>query len=202
MLNENQKSCGRNMVLAGRFQRFVRSSAAILLVVSSPVAAHPIEYHMQPLQAETVERMIVSLDELISELDRLGAVGTIRDAQAPDRRIPIWRIQAAVAAPTGGSIAESPAIRRAAVKAGYEDGPFVVEEWQLDANRVLDVYEALKNGTSAGDPAHDHQADYQMVSGYLEKLDASARRLKGRREELTDQPVGIHTSRPLAWSLP
>jgi hypothetical protein len=150
------------------------------VLLSTVVEANPLEYHIGPLQAETVERVIVSLDALINELERTGAIDSLRQDPNPDRRIPLWRIQAVIAEPTGGSLVDSPVIRRAALQAGYADGPFVVEEWQLDADRVLDVYEAGKRGTNAGDPLYNHEVDYEMVSGYLDELDALARRLQGQ----------------------
>lgn len=157
-----------------------RCAASSLLVLWASVVAHPIEYHMEPLSAETVERVVKSLDMLLADLERTGAIAALRADPDPERRIPIWRMQAVIAAATGGSTVGSPAIRDAVLQAGYQDGPFVVEEWQLDADRVLDVYDALKNGTSVGDPSNDHKADYKMVSRYLEELDVRARTVLGQ----------------------
>jgi len=142
------------------------------------VQAHPIQYHMQPLDAETVERVIASLDRLISELERAGAMDSLRGYQDEEGPIPFWMIQGALADSESSSLVESPGIKRALMLSGYADSPFLVEEWQLEVDRVLDVYASLKSGRPIGEPAHDHINDRQMVASYIGQLDALAGRVQ------------------------
>lgn len=106
--------------------------------------AHPLEFHLGPLDASTVERVVSSLELLIGELRSAGAQDT---ANLPDGALGLaailWSIEKAVAAMDETWPSKSPALLRSLQSAGYEDSPYVVAEWKIEAERVLEAYEVL-----------------------------------------------------------
>jgi hypothetical protein len=106
--------------------------------------AHPIEFHMGRLDASAVERVLTSLDLLMGELKSAGRPDA---ANLPDGALGItailWSIEDAVAAMDETWPTKSPALLRALQSAGYEDSPYVVAEWKIEAERVLEAYEVL-----------------------------------------------------------
>jgi hypothetical protein len=103
------------------------------------------EFHMAPLDAATVERVLASLDSLASELLEAGLVD---GARLPDDALGItallWSIEAAVVTMDNAWPTESPALLGALAAAGYEDSPYMVAEWKVEAERVLEAYEVLR----------------------------------------------------------
>lgn len=99
---------------------------------------------MEPLDAATVERVLASFDSLASEL---RGAGLLDAASLPDDALGItailWSIQSAVATMDGTWPTESPTLLRALTAAGYENSPYVVAEWKIEAERVLEAYEVL-----------------------------------------------------------
>jgi hypothetical protein len=120
-----------------------------LVAVFSTVAvhAHPIEYHMQPLDAGTIERVIKSLDQMIIELRRADSLDSV---QVPDDAMGItvllWSVQDALMEVDETTTTDSPTLKRALSSAGYKDSPYAVDEWQAEAEQVLETYEVLKKG--------------------------------------------------------
>ncbi len=106
--------------------------------------AHPLEYHMEPLDANAVERVVTSLELLLGELKRAGEQDT---ANLPEGALGItailWSVEIAVAAMDETWPTKSPALLRSLQSAGYEDSPYVVAEWKIKAERVLEAYEVL-----------------------------------------------------------
>lgn len=99
---------------------------------------------MAPLDAATVERVLASFDSLASEL---RGAGSLDAAKLPDDALGItallWSLEAAVATMDGAWPTESPALLQALAAAGYEDSPYMVAEWKIEAERVLEAYEIL-----------------------------------------------------------
>lgn len=113
----------------------------------SAVQAHPIEFHSQPLDAETIERVIKSLDGLVSEVEANGSVDSI---DLPSGYLSVtammWSLQRAVMAIDESDNIDSPILRQAALSAGYEASPYAVEEWQAEAQQVLETYQVIHQG--------------------------------------------------------
>jgi hypothetical protein len=117
--------------------------------LSPNLQAHPLEYHMQPLDADTMERVIHSFDQMAVELRKAGYLHAVRlTDEAVGISALFWSIQDAMAAADETAIADSPTLNRALLSAGYQDSPYLVEEWQTEAQQVLETYEVLKRGLS------------------------------------------------------
>ncbi|MGK2926302.1 MAG: hypothetical protein ACSLE2_11845 [Lysobacterales bacterium] len=105
---------------------------------------------MAPLDAATVERVLTSFDSLASEL---RGAGSMEAAKLPDDALGItallWTIEAAVATMDNAWPTESPALLSALTAAGYEDSPYMVAEWKIEAERVLEAYEVLSSNITA-----------------------------------------------------
>ena len=141
----------RTLLLVGKIL------CACLLVVGTviplPTAhAHPVEFHMGPLDASAVERVLVSLNLLLDELKSGNSLDT---ANLPDGALGItailWSIEGAVAAMDKSWSTKSPSMLRALQSAGYEDSPYIVAEWKIEAERVLEAYEALSENYQEDD---------------------------------------------------
>ena len=100
---------------------------------------------MIPLDAQTVERVLTSFDRLIDKLENADAVDS---ARLPDDAFGItvilWSIEDDVAAIDKTRAVESPTLLQALQAAGYEDSPYIVAEWKIEAERVLEAYEVLR----------------------------------------------------------
>lgn len=120
----------------------------LLCVLSmASVYSHPIEYHMQPLDAETVERVIQSLDQMVADLKRSGTLGTVRlPDSAMGISVMLWSVQDALMKLDETTTIDSPTLKRALFAVGYQDSLYVVEEWQIEAEQVLETYEVLNKG--------------------------------------------------------
>lgn len=127
-----------------------KTQSLILAVVAAlfpraMIHAHPMEYHMIPLDAQTVERVLTSFDRLIDKLENADAVDS---ARLPDDAFGItailWSFEDAVAAIDKTRAVESPTLLQALQAAGYEDAPYIVAEWKIEAERVLEAYEVLR----------------------------------------------------------
>lgn len=121
--------------------------AGLALTCLSRVHAHPLEYHLEPLEAAAVERVLTTLEQLTAELD---AAGRLDAARLPGNALGItavlWSLQDAVASLDETSPAGSPTLLQALTAAGYEASPYVVAEWKFEAERVLQAYEVLSGG--------------------------------------------------------
>jgi len=102
---------------------------------------------MQPLDAKTVERVIQSLDQMVDDLKRSGTLDTVR---LPDGAMGIsvmlWSVQDALMKLDETTTIDSPTLKQALFSAGYPDSLYVVEEWQIEAEQVLETYEVLNKG--------------------------------------------------------
>ena len=115
----------------------------------SSVQAHPMHYHMQPLDEATVERVVNSLNQMIGDIRRNGSLdsaGLPNDAMGIT--VLLWSVQDAMMAMDDSGTLDSPGMRRALISAGYKDSRYVVEEWQADAEQVLETYEVVGRGLS------------------------------------------------------
>jgi hypothetical protein len=108
------------------------------------VLAHPLEFHMEPLDASAVERVLTSLELLMGELKNAGGAEA---ADLPDGALGItailWSIEDAVAAMDETWASKSPTLLRSLRAAGYQESPYVVAVWKIEAERVLEAYEVL-----------------------------------------------------------
>jgi hypothetical protein len=117
-----------------------------IAVLLAPVgaAAHPLEYHLEPLDARTVERVLTSFELLTADLE---AADRLASARLPDDAMGVtallWSLEDAVAAMDETSPIDSPALLAALTAAGYENSPYIVAEWKMEAERVLESYEVL-----------------------------------------------------------
>jgi hypothetical protein len=126
--------------------------AGLALTCLSRVHAHPLEYHLEPLEAAAVERVLTTLEQLTAELD---AAGRLDAARLPGNALGItavlWSLQDAVASLDKTSPAGSPTLLQSLTAAGYEASPYVVAEWKFEAERVLQAYEVLSDGLGVED---------------------------------------------------
>lgn len=113
----------------------------LCLFSSTQAGSHPIEYHMQPLSAGQVERVVSSLEKIASRLQDPGAVQLPDDAMGIS--LALWSLWDALDA--GGGPGEDP-LPDILVAAGYESSYFMIEEWEIEAQRVLETYEVLHKG--------------------------------------------------------
>jgi hypothetical protein len=132
------------MTAIAKTQSLILAAVAALFPCAM-IHAHPMEYHMIPLDAQTVERVLTSFDRLIDKLENADAVDS---ARLPDDAFGItvilWSIEDAVAAIDKTRAVESPTLLQALQAAGYEDSPYIVAEWKIEAERVLEAYEVLR----------------------------------------------------------
>ncbi|RLQ20436.1 hypothetical protein DWB85_17645 [Seongchinamella sediminis] len=110
------------------------------------VAAHPMEYHLAPLDSVTVERVIDSLEGMARALRGAGF-------RLPDSNLGVAALGAALEDTLRLLQAQQPpavaAPAEVLLAAGYTD-PLVGQlSWQLDAERVLESYEVLARGLDA-----------------------------------------------------
>jgi len=115
-----------------------------LLLGFQQLMAHPMEYHYRPLNAATVERVLDSFDRMVIQLQKNGSLAS---ARLPDDSMGItavvWSLQDAVLAIDDSTPANSKILDEALAVSGYADPEIRGYEWQLEAERVLETYEAL-----------------------------------------------------------
>jgi hypothetical protein len=124
------------------------ASAMIVLSLFPAIAqAHPIEFHSKPLDSVTIERVIKSIDGLILEVETNGSVVSI-DLPEGDVSVAamMWSLQSAVLAVDESDTIDSPVLRQALFSAGYQESSYTVEEWQAEAQQVLETYEVIRRG--------------------------------------------------------
>lgn len=106
--------------------------------------AHPLEYHLDPLDDQSIERVLASFDLLAAGLE---AAGLQSSAQLSDNAMGItaivWSTEDAIAGMDDSRAVDSPSLLSALTSAGYEDSPYVVAEWKMEAERVWEAYEVL-----------------------------------------------------------
>ena len=102
--------------------------------------AHPIEYHMQPLSDLQIRRAVLSLEKIASQLGDSSAVELPAGAMGVSAAL--WTLWDALeaTAETGDPLPEL------LVTAGYKPSSFIVEEWEIEVDRVLVAYEVLRRG--------------------------------------------------------
>ena len=124
-------------------------SLAITAIFCSAARAHPIEYHMQPLDAQTVEQVVQSLELMVGELRNNSSLNAARLPDGPmDVSLLLWSIQGAIMDIDDSGTLDGPVLKRTLLSAGYKDSPYVAEEWQAEAEQVLETYEVLARDLS------------------------------------------------------
>lgn len=118
---------------------------ALGAVSYAPVAmSHPLEYHLDPLDDEAIERVLTSFELLSAGLEKAGLQGNARLSEnALGITAIVWSTEAAVMGMDESRSVDSPSLLRALKAAGYEESPYVVAEWKLEAERVWEAYEVL-----------------------------------------------------------
>jgi hypothetical protein len=131
------------------------------------VLAHPLEFHLEPLDATAVERVLTSLELLMGELSNAGNPDA---ANLPDGALGItailWSIEDAVAAMDETWATKSPTLLRSLQAAGYENSPYIVAVWKIEAERVLEAYEVL-SGNFQGDEIRAGLAELEQDADRL-----------------------------------
>jgi len=142
-----------------------------LAPVSAP--AHPLEYHLDPLDSTMVERVLTSFELLMADLQ---AAGLLASARLPDNAMGVtallWSLEGAVAAMDKAPAVESSALLAALAAAGYESSPYIVAEWKMEAERVLESYEVLSGGL-----------EFESIYRNLSELEDSRDRLSDEEAE-------------------
>lgn len=119
------------------------ASFALTLQVPS-AAAHPLEYHLSPLGDQEIERVLTSFELLSTGLEAAGLQDSARlSDNAMGITAIVWSTGEAVAAMDDSRAVDSPALLSALRSAGYEESPYIVAEWQMEAERVWEAYEVL-----------------------------------------------------------
>jgi hypothetical protein len=124
----------------------IHACVLVSCILLSPVTvrAHPLEYHLEPLDASTVERVLTSFELLTAELEAADLLG---EASLPENAMGVtallWSLEGAVAAMDQAPAVDSPLMLNALAAAGYEPSPYIVAEWKMEAERVLESYEVL-----------------------------------------------------------
>lgn len=148
-----------------------------LFIVAPQISAHPLEYHLEPLKAEDVERVLVSFELLTAKLETAGLLATARTGEeALGVTAVVWSVEDAIAAMDETRSVESPTLLQALGAAGYEDSPYVVAEWKVEAERVLEAFEVLQG---------DFQT--QAIGREMAVLEENAAQLTG--EEIAERQM-------------
>jgi hypothetical protein len=117
-----------------------------LLLTYQQLMAHPMEYHYRPLDAAAVERVLDSFDRMVIQLQKNGSLASARlPSDAMGVTAVVWSLQEAVLAIDDSTPAGSKILDEALAASGYSNPEIRGYEWQLEAERVLETYEALVN---------------------------------------------------------
>ncbi len=158
--------------------KVIVACALVISVLLCPgrAAAHPLQYHLEPLDARTVERVLTSFELLAAELegaDRLASARLPENAMGVTALL--WSLQGAVANLDQAPPVDSPALQQALATSGYVRSPYMVAEWQMEAERVLESYEVLLRDLRL-----------ETVYAALAELDESAGQLDDEQAELRE----------------
>jgi sirohydrochlorin ferrochelatase len=144
-----------------------------VLLIPVPAGAHPLEYHLDPLDSRMVERVLASFELLTADLEAAGRLGS---ARLPENAMGVtallWSLEGAVAAMDETPAVDSPALLSALAAAGYEPSPYIVAEWKMEAERVLESYEVLSDNLQ-----------FESLYRGLSELESSRDRLSGDEAE-------------------
>jgi len=111
---------------------------------ASTLMAHPLEYHLDPLDEQSIERVLTSFDLLAAELEAAGLQDSAQlSGNALGITAIVWSTENAIADMDDQRPVDSPALLNALTSAGYEDSPYMVAEWQMEAERIWEAYEVL-----------------------------------------------------------
>ena len=135
--------------------------AACLMAGLSTIAfAHPQDGHLPPLTASEVERSVRALEILVPKwsgqampdnAETLGALaGVLEDA---------------LSASDGITSSQSPTLLRALRQAGYPDSPYIVDQWKLDTERVLETYADMRDDDGS-------KAMVVVMTPFMDRLDS------------------------------
>jgi len=114
-------------------------------------AAHPLEYHLEPLDATVVERVLTSFELLTADLEAAGLLASARlPGDAMGVTALLWSLEDAIAAMDETPAVDSPALLNALAAAGYTPSPYIVAEWKMEAERILESYEVLSGDLQYG----------------------------------------------------
>lgn len=126
-----------------RSRRLCLCVFALLFRVSA-APAHPLEFHLDPLDDAAIERVLMSFELLSGALEAAGLQGSARISEdALGITAIVWSTEQAIASMDNRRPAESPFLLNALTTAGYEDSPYIVAEWKMEAERVWESYEVL-----------------------------------------------------------
>lgn len=120
-----------------------------LLLYSAQLVAHPMEYHREPLDPQTVERVLDSLDRMANLVERGGSPDSMRP---PDGAMGLPALAASLESglrameETGE--AGGPSLTEVLAASGYADPETAPYLWQLEAERVLETWEVYARGLS------------------------------------------------------
>jgi hypothetical protein len=177
----------RNSALTDTTRWPVRALAVLIVLASTSLAAHPLQYHLKPLDAARVERVLTAFETLLSVVERGGAMEA---ARLPDGALGasalVWSVQGAVVAMDDSAGRGGDSLSAALLASGYEDSPFVVDEWRFEAERVLAAYEVL-----SGDLRRD-EVYAAMAELETEAATTPADELEERTAALVRQAELIH----------
>jgi len=135
--------------LASILHQFAGAAVLSISIFLAPVSAlaHPLEYHLDPLDATMVERVLTSFELLTADLE---AADLLASARLPDEAMGVtgllWSLEGAIAAMDETPAVDSPALLNALAASGYTPSPYIVAEWKMEAERVLESYEVLSGG--------------------------------------------------------
>jgi len=115
-----------------------------LLAFSPPAFAHPMHFHQQPLDAETIERTLDGMDRMVALLDeRRGTPPLELPEGAMGVAVLAWLLPREVAALDEATLADSELLNDTLTAAGYDNPETAVYDWKIDAERILEAWEVL-----------------------------------------------------------
>lgn len=123
----------------------------------SKVQAHDTSEAEAPISAEATERAVTSLENLFDALDRAGRLGEVR---LPDGAVNLAALlgplEDTVAAADETTVGDSPTLNEALRSAGYEDSPFMIDDWRYETRDVLIHFEQLQSAPDKPTPGAEH----------------------------------------------
>lgn len=180
--------------LVHRFdRRFVPLLLGCLLAFSSPAIAHPMHFHLQPLDAKTVERTLDAMERMVAQLEEdRGATPVALPEGALGVAVLSWVLPRGVVSLDEATLADSELLNETLAAAGYEDSETAVQEWKIDAERILEAWEVLSRDLDMGDV----DAAYLRLAAERERLELDEL-LQREAELLRDETLVLTTLRDL-----